>query len=153
MQEIYHVEKNQTDVLPVAHYRSSDIEPPVSPIFGGASPTIDDDPSPVSPGFVSPPTSPLAPPPDPPPRYRRINSVNVVYAGRLPDSIQLTAVVPRLIGAEGGTVQTIESASTDLAGTNSSLGSHFTERESEYLYGSRNTNRLAHREQQRQCRL
>lgn len=66
------------DVLPVAHYRSSDIEPPVSPVFGGASPTIDDDPLPVSPGFVSPPTSPLAPPPDPPPRYRTLSRSNAV---------------------------------------------------------------------------
>jgi hypothetical protein len=72
--------------------------------------------------------------------YRRINPVNVVYAGRLPENVQLPAVVPRLIGADGRTVRSIESASTDLAGTNSSLGSHFTERESEDLYGSGNTN-------------
>jgi len=139
--ETYPIEKTETDVSPVAHYRPSDIESPVSPVFGGGeSPTIDEQPSPVSPGFLSPPTSPLAPHPDPPPMYRRINPVNVVYAGRLPENVQLPPVVPRLIGADGRTVRTIESTSTDPAGTNSSLGSHFTERESEDLYGSGNTN-------------
>lgn len=138
--ETYPIEKNETDVSPVAHYRPSDIESPVSPVFGGDSPTIDDQPSPVSPGFVSPPTSPMAPHPDPPPMYRRINPVNVVYAGRIPDNVPLPAVVPRLVGADGRTVRTIESASTDPSGTNNSLGSNFTEHESEDLYGSGNTN-------------
>lgn len=63
-----------------------------------------------------------------------------MYAGRLPDNVQLPAVVPRMIGPDGRTVRTIESSSTDPAGTNSSLGSHFTERENEDLCGSGNTN-------------
>jgi hypothetical protein len=58
--ETYPVEKNETDVSPIAHYRPSDIESPlVSPVCAGESPTIDDQPSPVSPGFISPPTSPM----------------------------------------------------------------------------------------------
>jgi hypothetical protein len=66
--------------------------------------------------------------------------LHVVYAGRLPDNVQLPVVVPRLIGPDGQTILTIESSITDPTGTNSSLGSHFTERESENLYESGNTN-------------
>jgi hypothetical protein len=139
--ETYPVEKNDTDISPIAHYRPSDIEfPLVSPICGGESLTVDDQPSPVSPGFISPPTSPMDPPTGAPPMYTRINPLHVVYAGRLPDNVQLPIVVPRVIGPNERTILTIESSITDPAGTNSSLGSHFTDRESEDLYERGNTN-------------
>jgi len=72
--------------------------------------------------------------------YTRTNPLHVVYAGRLPDNVQLPVVVPRVIDPDGQTIRTIESSITDPAGTNNSLGSHFTERESEDLYESGNTN-------------
>jgi hypothetical protein len=147
--EAYPVEKNETDVSQVAHYRAPDTESPVSPVGAGPesgrSLTIGGSgtPSPVSPGFVSPPTSPTEAPP--PPAYRRINPVNVVYAGRLPDNVQLPKIVPRIIGPDGRTVrvdETMRSEDVNL-GTNSSLGSHYTENEEiqdQDLYGSGDTN-------------
>jgi hypothetical protein len=148
--ETYPVEKNDVDVSTVAHYRSSDIESPlVSPVCADSPHclTIDDQPSPqpspLSLSFVSPPNSPMGPPTGPPPTYRRINPVNVVYAGRLPDNVQLPTVIPRLVGSDGRTIRTVETMSTEPAGASSSLGSHFTEHEDamvEDLYGSGNTN-------------
>lgn len=144
--DTYPVEKNEIDVSPVAHYRPSDIESPlVSPVCADSphSLTIDDQPSPVSTGFISAPNSPMGPPTDPPPMYRRINPANVVYAGRLPDNVQLPAVVPKFVGPDGRTVRSAGTSSTEPVGTNSSLGSHFTEHEDaarEDLYGSGDTN-------------
>jgi hypothetical protein len=144
--DTYPVEKNEVDVSPVPHYRPSDVESPlVSPVCADSphSLTIDDQPSPVSPGFVSAPNSPMGPPTGPPPMYRRINPANVVYAGRLPDNVQLPAVVPKFIGPDGRTVRSAGSSGTEPVGTNSSLGSHFTEHEDAIrgdLYGSGNTN-------------
>jgi hypothetical protein len=82
----------------------------------------------------------MDPPTGAPPMYTPINPLHVVYAGRLPDNVQLPVVVPRLIGPDGQTIRTIESSITDPAGTNSSLGSHFTEHETEDLYERGNTN-------------
>jgi hypothetical protein len=75
--------------------------------------------------------------------YRRINPAHVVYAGRLPDNVQLPAVVPKFIGPDGRTARSAGTSSTEPVGTSSSLGSHFTEYEDaarEDLYGSGNTN-------------
>ncbi|KAL5330223.1 hypothetical protein ACEPPN_003748 [Leptodophora sp. 'Broadleaf-Isolate-01'] len=154
--ETYPVEKSDADISHVAHYRAPesdarniDIESPlVSPMVdshphSAGSLTISGQTSPVSPGFVSAPTSPTSPPPT----YRRfnLNPSNVVYAGRLPDNIQLPRVVPRVIGPDGRTVRAEETLATEPGvsangGTNSSLGSQFTEHESEDLYGSGGTN-------------
>jgi len=146
--ETYPVEKSDADISQVAHYRAPDspaIESPlVSPIndshsHSHGSLTISGQTSPVSPGFVSAPTSPTGPPPT----YRRFNldPANVVYAGRLPDNVQLPRVVPRVIGPDGRTVRAEETLATEPGvGTNSSLGSQFTENESEDLYGSGGTN-------------
>ncbi len=139
--ETYPAEKNDNDISPIAHYRLSDIESPlVSPICGGESLTIDNQPSPASPGFTCPPTSPMDPPTGAPPMYTGINPLHVVYVGRLPDNVQLPVVVPRVIGPNGQTIRTVEPSITSPSGTNSSLGSHFTDRESDDLYESRNTN-------------
>lgn len=134
--ETYPVEKNETDISPVAHYRPSDnvpdIESPlVSPLGAesGDSLTISGAPSPVSPGFVSAPTSLIH---APPPTYQRINPANVVYAGRLPDNVELPQIVPRLIGPDGRTMN----AEPTISDPNSSLGSHYTENENADLYGS-----------------
>lgn len=82
----------------------------------------------------------MDPPRDAPPMYTHINPLHVVYADRRPDNVQLPVVVQRVIGPDGQTIRTVESSITDPASTNSSLGSHFTERESEDLYESGNTN-------------
>jgi hypothetical protein len=143
--ETYPVEKNEVDVSSVAHYRPSDIESPlVSPVCADSphSLTIDAQPSPASPDFIAP-NSRMGPPTSPPPMYRRINPAHVVYAGRLPDNVQLPAVVPKFIGPDGRTARSAGTSSTEPVGTSSSLGSHFTEHEDaarEDLYGSGNTN-------------
>ncbi|KAH7355279.1 aspartic peptidase domain-containing protein [Rhexocercosporidium sp. MPI-PUGE-AT-0058] len=148
--ETYPVEKSDADISHVAHYRAPDSpnididSPLVSPIVdshsqSAGSLTISGQNSPVSPGFVSAPTSPAGPPPT----YRRfnLNPSNVVYAGRLPDNVQLPRVVPRIIGRDGRTIRAEETLATESSagtngGTSSSLGSQFTEHESEDLYGS-----------------
>ena len=142
--ETYPVEKSENDVSAVAHYRppsNSDVESPlVSPVGAesgsGGSLTISGQPSPVSPGFVSAPTSPISPPPT----YRRISPGNVVYAGRLPDNVQLPQIVPRIIGPDGRTIRAEETMVTEP--NTSTLGSHYTEDEdvSEDLYGSGSSN-------------
>jgi hypothetical protein len=147
--ESYPVEKNETDVSEVAHYRAPDSESPlVSPVGAGTesggSLTIgaSGTPSPLSPGFVSQPASPTEA--RPPPAYRRINPVNVVYVGRLPDNVQLPPIVPSIIGPDGRTMRVDETMrSEDVnAGTNSSLGSHYTDDEElqQDLYESGDTN-------------
>lgn len=139
----YPVEKTDADVSQVAHYRTPDSpgidSPLVSPMAHspGGFLTISEQHSPVSPGFVSTPTSPVAPPP----QYRRINPSNVVYAGRLPDNVQLPGVVPNIVGRDGRTLHfepTLSSGPSE--GTDSSLGSAYTDNERTDLYGSGNTN-------------
>ncbi len=122
----------------------------MSPIGAGPYPfgelsTSSGQASPVSPGFASSPTTPT-PPVGPPPVYRRFNPSNIVYAGRLPDNVQLPRVVPRMIGPDGRTVRTDESLSSgQRSNPNHSLGSNFTENEAERrgmqtdLYGSGDT--------------
>ncbi len=135
------VEKNDTDISSIAYYRPTDIESAlVGPIGGEESLTMDDQPSPVSPGFISPPTSPMDRPMGAPPIYTRISPLHLVYASHLSSNVQLPVGVPRLIGPDGQTTCTTESSITDPAGTNSSLGSQFTEHESEDLYENGNTN-------------
>ncbi|KAH7411339.1 aspartic peptidase domain-containing protein [Cadophora sp. MPI-SDFR-AT-0126] len=141
--ETYPVEKSDADISQVAHYRTPDSpaidSPLVSPMnesHSHGSLTISGQTSPVSPGFVSAPTTPAGPPPT----YRRfnLNPANVVYAGRLPDNVQLPRVVPKVIGPDGRTVRAEETLATEPdvgVGTDSSLGSQFTEHESEDLYG------------------
>lgn len=126
--ETYLPEKTENDASPIAHYRPPeipDIETPlVSPVGAesGGSLTISGGvPSPVSPGFVFSPTSPTVPPPS----YTTINPAHVVYAGRLPDNVQLPAIVPRLVGPGGRTISP----------ESSTLGSQYTENETD-LYGA-----------------
>jgi len=134
-------EKNEVDISPVAHYRPSDHQdPPVpeSPLVSPLEPTHGGffSSSPVSPGFVSAPTSPISPPPV----YSRTGERglvggNVVYVGRLPNNVQLPRMIPRIIGPDGRTIPNDE-------GTSSSLGSGYTEDEervAEDLYGSGDT--------------
>jgi hypothetical protein len=136
----YPIEKSGHDISPVTHYRPEisipDIETPlVSPVGGdgsGGSLTISGAPSPVSPGFgPRAETAPLSPPPT----YRRVNPQNVVYAGRLPDNVQLPQIVPRIIGPDGNTIRAEQTLETE-PGTfgsgygsagESSLGSLYTE--------------------------
>lgn len=132
--ETYPIEKNDTDVSPVAHYRPPEVpnieSPLVSPIGpeSGGSLTLSGVPSPVSPGFVSAPTSPIT---APPPTYRRIDPSNVVYAGRLPGNVQLPRI-PRMVGPDGRTIDTEPSDP-------STLGSQYTANEGEDLYKSGDT--------------
>lgn len=140
----YPVEKNEHDLDPSAYYRIPDIESPmVSPMgLSNGSLTMSHGPySPVSPGFMSTPVSPLTA--APPPTYSRIYSTqNVVYAGRLPDNVQLPQIVPRVVGPDGRTIISEGSNSSGSVSTNpnnsasqnDSLGSHFTENED--LYGA-----------------
>lgn len=133
--ENYPVEKNETDISTVPHYRplqtpdtDSPLISPMGPESGGSL-TISGQTSPVSPGFVSAPISPTAPP-----TYTRINPANVVYAGRLPDNVQLPQIVPRMIGPDGRTIRSEETFSEP-----STLGSQYTENGSDDLYRSGDT--------------
>lgn len=106
---------------------------PVGVEGSGGSLTISETPSPISPGFgprVD--SAPLSPPPT----YRRISPQNVVYAGRLPDNVQLPRIVPRIIGPDGHTIRAEQTLETEPGtfGTGgsgsageSSLGSRYTE--------------------------
>jgi len=128
--ETYPVEKTENDASDVAHYRAPeipDIETPLVSPVGLDSPgfaPVSGQPSPLSQGFSSQPDSPTSPPPT----YRRINPANVVYAGRLPDNVQLPAVVSRLIGRDGRTIRTEETMSMQPGG-GWSLGSRYTDNE------------------------
>ena len=108
----------------------------MSPVGGdglGGSLTTSSSPSPISPGFgprVD--NAPLSPPPT----YRGMpNPQNVVYAGRLPDNVQLPRIVPRIIGPDGHTIhaeQILESEAGTFGSRGersgeSSLGSMYTE--------------------------
>jgi len=135
----YPPEKTDNDVSHVAHFRPPesprefpDIETPlVSPIGPGSAGSLtlsNSVPSPTSPGFMDTPVSPMN---AEPPSYMRINPSNVVYAGRLPEGVQLPPIVPRVVGPDGRTLQTVDSGSTP---NDSSEGSHYTENESADLY-------------------
>lgn len=139
-QNISPVEKTERDISPVAHYRPSDHQslapespahdsPMVSPMaaeFGSTLGINSGQPSPISPGF---PAGLMQTPLSPPPTYRRINPDHVVYAGRLPDNVQLPNFVPRIVGPDGRIVQSDNEADIpheqDI-GTHSSLGSQYT---------------------------
>lgn len=152
--ETYPVEKNDAGVSQVAHYRAPDtpmsneeaLVSPIAPEPGNGWGTLNishgsSEPSPVSPGFQSVPISPMGPPPT----YRRLpfDPANVVYAGRLPDNVQLPNVVPTIVGPDGRIIRhepTVTSAG-DPEGTNSSFGSQFTvEEQLDDSYGGGNTN-------------
>jgi hypothetical protein len=133
-QNISPIEKTEQDVSPVAHYRPSDSprtlespgidDPMVSPMaaeFGSTLSIGGGQPSPVSPAF---PTMTMQTPLSPPPMYRRINPDHVVYAGRLPDNVQLPTAVPRIVGPDGRMMPN-EVDMPDI-GTHSSLGSQYT---------------------------
>ncbi|RDL30347.1 Acid protease [Venustampulla echinocandica] len=135
--ETYPIEKTENDTSPVTHYRPHDSDtlntqsPLVSPMAEShGSLTVGGQPSPLSPCFVSAPTTPISPT-SPPPTYRRISPGNVVYAGRLPDNVQLPRVVPRIIGPDGRTVNAEQNPVSPEPGTEttSTLGSQFTENE------------------------
>jgi hypothetical protein len=131
--ETYPDEKSEPMVSQDVSY-GTDIESLlVSPIgdFSGGSLTLSSNgaSSPVSPGFMETPVSPLTS--VPPPIYQRFNSSNVVYAGRLPNNVQLPQIVPTFEGTHARTVD--ETAISDQDAY--SLGSQFTEHE-EDLYGT-----------------
>lgn len=139
--DTYPIEKNENDVSEEGPHRPLEVpdidSPQISPVAAssGGSLTMSGQPSPVSPGFGSQPISPTSPL-APPPVYRRMNPQNVVYVGRLPNNVQLPAIVPRLIGRDGRTIRVEDSLSSEERTT--SLGSHHTEVESDDLYGSDN---------------
>ncbi|TVY37225.1 Candidapepsin [Lachnellula occidentalis] len=107
---------------------------PVSPATGGShgsnrsqTTSRQPSPSPTSPVFTSDPTSPTSPM-SPPPTYRKISPANGLFAGLLPGTVQLPAVVPRIAGRDGepdAQEQTLEST----LGA-STLGSQYTANES-----------------------
>lgn len=76
----------------------------------------------MSPGFPVYVQTPLSPPP---PTYRRINPENVIYAGRLPDNVQLPFAVPRIIEPSGSPIQDGDEIPQGY-GTHDSLGSQYT---------------------------
>lgn len=131
--------KTDADISPVGHYRPLEIPDTESPLVSPLGPqsrgssTVSGVPSPVSPGFVSSPTSQGAPPP----RYTKINPAKVVYAGRLPSDVQLPQIMPRMIDRDGRTIRSDETFSEP-----STLGSHYTEFEDELLDTSGDTRGL-----------
>ncbi|KAH8594498.1 aspartic peptidase domain-containing protein [Bisporella sp. PMI_857] len=148
--DTYHPEKTENDVSSMPHYRPSDslreipdvespLVSPVGPESGGSLTISNGAPSPVSPGFTSAPVSPMT---AAPPTYTPIASTNVVYAGRLPPNVVLPPVVPKFVGPDGRTMSD-ESGSGSGSGSglgsdpiSSTLGSGFTDRESDDLYGA-----------------
>ncbi|KAH8651561.1 aspartic peptidase domain-containing protein [Tricladium varicosporioides] len=136
LHETYPVEKTENDFSPNGHYRpptSDTLDTPLISPVDGSHISINSQPSPVSPAFRIGPTIP-ANPISPPPTYRRISPDNVVYAGRLPDNVQLPRVVPQLIGSDGRTPPAehtlITEAGTASTEGTSTLGSQYTENES-----------------------
>ena len=109
---------------------------PVSPVTGGSyssrrsQTSRQPSPSPTSPIFVSGPTSPTSPtsPMSPPPTYRKIGPSNGIFAGLLPDNVQLPDVVPRMIDRAGENAAQEETLLTDpdSTGGTSTLGSQYT---------------------------
>lgn len=135
MLETYPPEKTEHTETPVMQYLSPPGSqshfgtPPISPASGGSndSMTISGQPSPISPGFVSGPTSPTSPPPT----YRRLSPGQVIYAGPLPNNVQLPSVVPRLTGRDEPPSSQEQTLLTDACSTanTSSLGSEYTQRQ------------------------
>jgi hypothetical protein len=138
-------EKTENDPSHVVHYRAPefpDLDTPlVSPIGAESGGSMSmGQPSPVTPSFAPHEAVAL-------PTYRRINPANVVYAGRLPDNIQLPSVVPKVVGRDGRTIRSESSEPTVSSptdpGASSSLGSQFTDNEEVNmgdLYGSGSDN-------------
>ncbi|TVY80679.1 Candidapepsin-8 [Lachnellula suecica] len=102
-------------------------DPRILPPGSGSSLAASASASPVSPGFVSHPTSPTSPPPT----YRRLSPGNVVYAGPLPNGVQLPIVVPHPIDRNGA-------EQTLLTEPGSTLGSSFTDNQTanDDIYGA-----------------
>lgn len=127
--EVYPVEKSDADMSHIPHYRAP--ESPAGSDPDLVSPIVASYPHSAGSGTISGQTSPTntaftsSSPSSPPPTYQRINhglqASNVVYAGPLPDHVR----IPGIVSEVGGGI-----------GTNSSLGSAFTEHESDDLYGS-----------------
>jgi hypothetical protein len=138
-QDEYPVEKSEHDASTNIPHRYLEVQeseghtPLVSPVGDSHTiSTVSDQPSPISPGFASGPTSPISPPPN----YRRIAPGNVVYAGPLPDNVTLPQVVPEVIGPgrrsrpSEPTLLTEPGTMSDYSeGMSSTLGSQFTENE------------------------
>lgn len=133
--EIYPPEKTDGDADPTMQYlsppdsRSNFDTPLVSPVGAGSNNSTHSSaqPSPLTPGFVSAPSSPTSPPPT----YRKLNRfdpANVVYAGRLPDNIHLPNISSTSTSRDGTPdpqVQTLLSEPDSIRGT-STLGSAST---------------------------
>jgi len=125
----YPAEKTENDDSEIPHYRAPENEIPdidtplVSPVgpdsAGSLTLSNNGSSSPVSPGFMDTPVSPLT---AAPPTYSRISPSHVIYAGRLPDAIELPRVVPRIIGPDGRSIPSNQSLSSD-PDPESSLGS------------------------------
>jgi hypothetical protein len=137
-QDEYPVEKSEHDGPTNVPHRHLEVPasegntPLVSPVGDSHTiSTLSDQPSPISPGFASGPTSPISPPPN----YRRIAPGNVVYAGPLPDNVTLPQLVPEVIGPgrrsrpSQQTLLTEPGTMSDSEGMSSTLGSQFTENE------------------------
>lgn len=124
--------KTENDTSQVAHYRPSDFPSQdsdlVSPLESSIGSISRGLPSPMTPVF---PTEGHAAPPS----YQRINPAHVVYAGRIPSSVQLPEHVPKVIGRDGRTLQSEVSDPSTGPSEPSTLGSHYTENQDNDLYG------------------
>ena len=119
-------EKAEQDVSTVVHYRpriasESGDTPLVSPLgppsgSGGSLRSRSGQPSPVTPHASN------WPIPPPPPIYKHGNTAEGVYAGPLPDNVQLPSNLPSVNGENNSNSNTTDH-------NVSTLGSHFTENE------------------------
>ncbi|KAL3427348.1 eukaryotic aspartyl protease [Phlyctema vagabunda] len=128
-------DRSETDGSPRTQYGSPSVPDMPSPLissmvdgsYGAMSVSAQSSqPSPVSPAFRPNPASQneiIPPPMSPPPTYRRISPSNAVYAGRIPDNVQLPEHIPTVAGADGRTLNTVTEPAS------STLGSHYTENE------------------------
>lgn len=128
-------EKTEVDVSQIAHYRAPESEYDsalISPLGPDSENSLSfEQPSPMTPGF---PSQEIFPPPT----YRRINPANVVYAGRLPDNVQLPQNIPKVVGRDGRTIRSEPSDPpvSPREVENSTLGSQYTIDELNNLYDS-----------------
>ncbi|OWP02209.1 hypothetical protein B2J93_5596 [Marssonina coronariae] len=118
--ETYPIEKSDADIAQVPHYRAPDPDPTLEIQLASDHP------------FAA--TSP--------PSYVRFNPASVVYAGRLPDNVQLPTTISQVVGRDGRALPSNSDASSPSANTSSTrstdnpLESHYAVHESPDIYGS-----------------
>ncbi|PBP20747.1 eukaryotic aspartyl protease [Diplocarpon rosae] len=120
------IEKSYADVAPVPHYRATGPDPMLESPLASTQPDTASH----------------------PPTYMRFNPTSVVYAGQLPDNVQLPSTIPHVIGRNGRT----SLSHSDVSGpspitsstrtTDNPLGNHFTAHQSSDLYGSGNSTHI-----------